>query len=40
MYPVIALVLIITIVVLAALAESFGSDSRDFERRTTPGDLR
>jgi FlaG/FlaF family flagellin (archaellin) len=40
MYPVIALVLIIAIVVLAALAESFSSDSRDFEHRTTPGDLR
>lgn len=36
----IALVLIIAIVVLAALAESFGSDSRDYEPRNALGDLR
>ena len=36
----IALVLIIAIVVLAALAESFGSDSRDYEPRTALGDFR
>ena len=36
----IALVLIIAIVVLAAVAESFGSDSRDYEPRTALGDPR
>jgi hypothetical protein len=36
----IALVLIIAIVVLAALAESYGSDSRDYEPRTAMGDIR
>lgn len=34
------LVLIIAIVVLAAVAESFGSDSRDYEPRTAFGDIR
>jgi hypothetical protein len=34
------LVLIIAIVVLAAIAESFGSDSRDYEPRTSFGDVR
>ncbi|MEA2677019.1 MAG: hypothetical protein QOJ81_1160 [Chloroflexota bacterium] len=36
----IALALIIVIVVLAAVAESFGSDSRDYEPRTSLGDIR
>jgi hypothetical protein len=36
----IALVLIIALVVLAALAESYGSDSRDYEPRNALGDLR
>lgn len=36
----IALVLIIALVVLAALAESYGSDSRDYEPRTAFGDTR
>jgi hypothetical protein len=36
----IALVLIIAIVVLAALAESYGSDSRDYEPRNAMGDIR
>lgn len=35
-----ALVLIIALVVLAALAESYGSDSRDYEPRNALGDLR
>ena len=35
----IALFMIIAIVVLAAVAESFGSDSRDYEPRTAVGDL-
>lgn len=36
----IGLALIIVIVVLAAVAESFGSDSRDYEPRTALGDVR
>jgi hypothetical protein len=36
----IALVLIIAIVVLAAVAESLGSDSRDHEALLARGDLR
>lgn len=36
----IALALVIVIVVLAAVAESFGSDSRDYEPRTALGDIR
>ena len=36
----VALVLIIALVVLAALAESYGSDSRDYEPRTSIGDIR
>jgi hypothetical protein len=35
----IALFMIIAIVVLAAVAESFGSDTRDYEPRTALGDL-
>ena len=31
--------IIIAIVVLAAVAESFGSDTRDYEPRTALGDL-
>ena len=36
----VALALIIAIVVLAALAESYGSDSRDYEPRPALGDIR
>jgi hypothetical protein len=36
----IALILIITVVVLAAFAESFGADTRDYETHTLTGDLR
>ena len=36
----IALFMILAIVVLAAIAESFGSDSRDYEPRTAFGDIR
>ena len=36
----IALFMILAIVVLAAIAESFGSDSRDYEPRTAIGDIR
>lgn len=36
----IVLALIIAIVVLAAVAESFGSDSRDYEPRNALGDIR
>ena len=36
----IALFMIVAIVVLAALAESFGSDTRDYEPRTALGDNR
>ena len=36
----IALLLIIAVVVLAAFAESFGADTRDFESHTVSGDLR
>jgi hypothetical protein len=36
----IALALIIAIVVLAAVAESFGSDSRDYEAHQAVGDYR
>ena len=36
----IALALIIAIVVLAAVAESFGSDSRDYEPQAAVGDYR
>ena len=35
-----ALVLIIAIVVLAALAQVYGVDSRDYEPRTAYGDIR
>jgi hypothetical protein len=36
----IALTLIIVVVVLAAVAESFGSDSRDYEAHAAIGDYR
>jgi len=36
----IALALIIAIVVLAAVAESFGADTRDYEPRNALGDSR
>ena len=36
----IALILIITVVVLAAFADSFGTDTRDYESHTLTGDLR
>jgi hypothetical protein len=36
----IALVLILAFVVLAALAESYSSDSRDYEPPTALGDIR
>jgi hypothetical protein len=36
----IALLLIITVVVLAAFAASFGADTRDFESHTLTGDLK
>ncbi len=40
MNEMIALALIIVVVVLAAVAESFGSDSRDFEPRNALGEIR
>lgn len=36
----VALIVIIALVVLAALAESYGSDSRDYEPRNALGDIR